>query len=231
MKLKLYFLIETLLFFILLVFQIIYLAQSYSLKNTDGDLFIFIAIFHVLITLVSFLFVSYLFIINRNQDRIREDLFIIYFLFTLIADIFFSFTKYIFIGHIAFVLSYLVYMVIRKAKIYEYIAVVSIGIIGIVLLIVVKKLNLVMGIDSFLAPILALNMIMSIVKYVKNKDLNNLVLMIALITIFFSDICVGLSGLLNPDSIITNISCLLVWPTYVLGCCLLNLNYSFKRKV
>ena len=111
-KLKIYIAIEVLLFIALLIFQIMYLNNGHNLFKNDGESFLPIAIAHVVITAVTFLYTITLFYLNRDKNRIREDLFVIYFLFTLIADIFFSFTNLLFIGHIFFILSYLLFMYI-----------------------------------------------------------------------------------------------------------------------
>lgn len=228
-KLKAYLLIEVGLYLTLLVLQVIHMSYGYSLKNNQGSLFIYIAIAHVGITLSNLLYTIYIFVSNRNKDRIREDLFLVYFSFTLIADIFFSLTNYMFIGHIAFVICYLTFMVIRKAKIYEYIGCGLIGVIGIIVLLLLHKLTLVLGIDCFLAPVLALNMIMCIIKYVKKRNKENLILMLALIAIVISDVSVGLSSMFLNNIALTNIFSMIIWPFYMIGCSLLNVDYKVKR--
>ena len=117
-KFKVYSFIELILYFILLIFQIIYLSYGYNLLDKSRDIFIYIAILHVLITLVSLIYSSYLFFKNKDKEIIREDLFIIYFIFIFVADIFFSFVKIDFIGHILFIFAYLLLMFIRQARIY-----------------------------------------------------------------------------------------------------------------
>ncbi len=229
-KLKLYLITELVLFIVLLIFQIIYISQGYLLRDKSGDLFIGIAIMHIAVTLVSFVFATYILLINRNDGRIREDLFPIYFLFAFIADIFFSFTGYLFMGHICFIITYAIFMFIRKAKIYEYIGVLAFGVIALVVVLVINKLNLTIGLDCFLAPLLLLNMVMCIIRYIKEKNKANLLLMIALILIVVSDSSIVLSTF-GSNAILVNAIALLIWPTYIAGCSLLNWYYSIKRNV
>lgn len=230
-KLKIYLFVEIIFFIALLIFQIVYMSKGFYLNNRDNSLFISIAILHVLITLITFLYSIYLFYSNRNKDRIREDLFTIYFFFALIADIFFSFTKIGFIGHIAFVIVYSLLMFIRKAKLYEYIGVLSLGTIAIIILMILNKLTLVMGIDCFVAPLLLMNLVMGIINYIKEKNKNNLLFMIAVICIFLSDLSIGLSMMLYPSMILVNISCMLTWPFYIIACYSLNYYYTIKRNL
>ena len=228
-KLRIYLLIELILFISLFTFQIIYLSKGYVLSDKTKDLFIFIATIHVLLTFVSFLYSIYLLIINKNNERIREELFIFYFLFAFIGDIFFSYSKYEFVGHITFILSYLLFMYIRRARIFEYIGVILAGIISVTLLLIFNKLTFVMALDSFLASILILNMLMCIINYIKNKNNFDLILMIAEILVFISDASIGLSFIFNSNLVFVNILCLITWPTYVVACYLLNCYYTKKR--
>ncbi len=50
----------------------------------------------------------------------------------------------------------------------------------------------------------------------------------ALIDIVISDSSIGISGMIS-NNILINISCLITWPTYILGCSLLNYNYTIKK--
>lgn len=228
-KYKIYLLIELLLLIALVVFQIITISNGYLLNDKEHSLFIYIAIFHVLLTFISFIFTSYLLITNKNNRRIIEDLFMVYFLFALISDIFFSFTNYIFIGHITFIICYLTFMFIRRAKIFEYIMVLFFGIVAFIVLVSIGKLTLTLAIDCFLAPILLLNMVMCVVNYIKNRGKNNLLLMIALILIVISDSSIGLTILFSNNVIAINILCLIIWPTYIVACCMLNTYFLIKR--
>ncbi len=227
-KFKIYLIVELLLFIALLIFQIIYISRGYSLTNKKEDLFVAIAIFHVVITLVSLSFACYLLFTNIKSERIREDLFPIYFLFALMSDIFFSLEKTAWLGHLFFIGAYITFMFIRRAKIFEYIVVLAVGIIGIILLVVLDKYTPIMALDSFLAPILLLNMVMCIINYVKKKDKDSLLLMIALISIVLSDVSIGLT-VITSNRVFINTVCLITWPTYILGCVLLNHCYQLKR--
>lgn len=229
-KFKVYSFIELILYFILLIFQIIYLSFGYNLLDNSRDIFIYIAILHVLITLVSLIYSSYLFFKNKDKEIIREDLFVIYFIFIFVADIFFSFVKIDFIGHILFILAYLLLMFIRQARIYEYIGAFVLGSIILVTLLILKRLSLIMAIDSFLASLIITNMIFSIIKFIKKRDNISLILMIASILIFISDLSIGISELLSVNVYLSNTLCLLIWPTYILACILLNLYYKSFRE-
>ena len=52
--------------------------------------------------------------------------------------------------------------------------------------------------------------------------------MIVLISIVISDSSIGISGMIS-NNILINILCLITWSTYILGCSLLNYNYTIKR--
>ena len=121
-------------------------------------------------------------------------------------------------------------MFIIKAKLYEYIGIISFGITLIIIFLILNKLTLIVALDCFVGPILLLNVIMCIINYKKNKNIINLLLMIAQISIFISDLSIALSMVFNPNIVLVNISCMLTWPTYVIGCALLNYYYTNKRK-
>ena len=228
-KFIIYVLIEILLFIALLISQIIYVSNGHLLNKNDGESFLLIAILHISLTIVTFIYAVALFCLNRNKNRIREDLFVIYFLFALIADVFFSFTQIGFMGHIFFILSYLLFMFIRKAKIYEYIIVVLVGLASNIILIITNKMTINMGLDSYLLPLLLLNMIMCIINYVKNKNKANLIIMVAFIMVFISDASIGLGGLIKNSGLINTVS-FMVWPTYIIACVLINKYYELKRE-
>lgn len=56
----------------------------------------------------------------------------------------------------------------------------------------------------------------------------NLLLMSALILIFISDLSIALS-IAFKTPILINIMCLITWPTYVIGCILINSYYKYKK--
>ena len=228
---KIYQLIEVLLFIALFIFQIVYISNEIKLADKNNSLFTPIAIFHVSLTFISFLYAIYLYFATKKMSKIRSDLYCIYFLFALIADIFFSFTSLTFIGHIFFVLAYLLIMFIRKAKLYEYIGVLLVGIISIIIFIILNKLTPIIGIDCFLAPILIWNMIMGIINYKKEKNKKNLVFLLAVSLAFISDLSIGLSTLLNKNIYISNTFSFFVWPTYILACVLFNYNYKLAKEI
>ena len=228
-RFKIYLGIEILLFIGLLISQIIYMANGILLTNKNHDLFISIIIFHVALTLASLVYAIYIFCENRNKKRIVEDLSVLFFVFAFIADIVFSFEAITFIGHIFFILAYLTIMLVRKAKIYEYIITTGIGIVALVVLIIMNKLTLLLGLDCFLVPILGLNMIMCIINYVKDKSYAKLLLMIATIMSFVSDVTIGLSYVVTSSAIVVNTFALMTWPTYIAACVLVNKYYEIRR--
>lgn len=223
-KTKAYILIESLLYLCLLVLQVIYISKGFVLTNKEESLFTYIAILHVAITFGSFLYAVTIFL--KNKKKKKEDLFILYFLFILIADIFFSFPKLNIIAHIFFALAYILFMVIRRAKLFEYSIVLLVGIIGIILAII-GKISYIIGIDFILGSSLLLNTVFVICKYIKDKKKENLYIMIALISILISDLTIALSTLKLADLYINMIS-LITWPTYIIGCILLNKYYKFR---
>lgn len=228
-KNKIYILLLIMIFIALLVFQIKYITEGKLLSDNSGN-FIYIAVSHVLLTFISFSYCLYLLFMNRKNKRIIEDLFCIYFLFALIADIFFSFTNLLFIGHILFILIYLTLMIIRRAKIYEYLIALGVGSLGIIALVIAKKVTLLLSLDSFIVAILVLHLIICIKNYVKNKNKANLFIMIAVILIIISDLSIALSRIFT-NNILINLSALITWPTYVAACSLLNIYYDYKRNL
>lgn len=225
-KYKIYILMEILLFALLLVFQIIYIANGNLLIDKSKNLIVPILILHVIITLGSFVYTLVLYL--TNKIKMKENLFVVYFLFAFLSDIFFSFVKFNFLGHLGFVLAYLTFMFIRKAKLYEYIGIGLFGVTANIVLLLLKKNSFIVAIDCFLAPILILNMIMMIINYIKKKNKGNLLLMYALILIFISDLSIALSVAFKTP-ILINIMCLITWPTYVIGCILINSYYKCKK--
>ena len=227
-KFKIYIAIELMLYIALLILQIIYINKGYALTNSNNDLFIAIGIMHIAITFISLIYATYLFF--NNKERIKEDLFLIYFIFIFIGDLFFSiFIKYNFIGHIGFLLAYILLMYIRKSKIYEYICSLGLGLLAFIYLLITKKLTIAFGIDSFLGSFLIMNMISSIIKYVKTKDKAYLIIMLAAISIFLSDLSIAVAALSKNITLINTFS-LIVWPTYILGCILLNGYYTLRKE-
>ena len=52
--------------------------------------------------------------------------------------------------------------------------------------------------------------------------------MIALILIVISDSSIGLSSIFDSNLLLVNVACLITWPAYIIGCTLLNYNYTLK---
>ena len=113
-------------------------------------------------------------------------------------------------------------------EIYEYICSLGLGLLAFIYLLVSKKLTIAYGIDCFLGSFLIMNMISSIIKYVKTKDKAYLTIMLATISIFLSDLSIAIAALSKNIAIINTFS-LIVWPTYILGCILLNSYYTLKK--
>ena len=224
-KFKIYLFSELILYLALLFFQIIYISKGYLLVDRTKDLFVAIAALHVAITFVSFFFA--LFIFMSHGEKIREDLFLVYFSLILSADVFFSFTDHLFVGHILFALAYVIFMVIRKAKPLEYLIACLIGIAALTVICITKKITLILGIDCFLASALLINLIGCISNYVKERSREKRLFMIALISICISDLSIALSTLFK-SGISVNAMCLITWPTYFFGCVLLALAYSVR---
>ena len=65
-------------------------------------------------------------------------------------------------------------------------------------------------------------MIICIINYIKKRDNLSLILMIAEILIVISDTSIGFSILFNSNIVFSNIMCLIIWPTYITACVLLN---------
>lgn len=212
-----YLIVEAILYISLFVFQLLTAFKGGYIFDKSGPYFNVIKILQVTLTGVSLVFVLLYFLFKKNKKLELDDLFVIYFILIFIADIFFSLTKYIFVGHIMFLLAYLTFMIVRKARFYEYFIPLGSGTILLIVLTIMKKLNLQLGIDCYLGSVLLFNFIMCFINYMKNKSKTNLILLIALSLILISDLSIALRTIVLKPYFINCIISFLTWITYIFG--------------
>ena len=230
-KYLIYLVAQVCLFIALAVFQMIAIIKGKLVFDRAFELFPVIGGIQILLTAVSFIFSVIIFLLKRKEGMTLFDLFPIYFLFALVADVFFSATKFSIVGHICFLICYLVFMVMRKSKFYEYIGIDIIGIIAAIVLIIAKKYSVQMNVDIVLGALLILNCAMMWIKFAKSKDKSLLYLSIGVSLIFISDLTIGLRTALPNSLIGGNVIGLLTWPTYLIGNALFLYYYAnFSRQ-
>lgn len=216
-KLLTYIGIEATLYLALLVLQIVFLSQGYNLLDKSTKIFPILGGVQVGISAVSFIFAFFILFIYRKNELIISDLFTIYFSLIFIADIFFSTSPFLVVAHFMFVAAYILFMIIRKAKYFEYILVAVISSVLFFLLKFVLKMDILYSIaDSLLATLLILNCITCWLQFVKNKNRRNLLLSLAVSIILISDLTIAIR-VQKIGPVLSNFFYFLTWPTYIAG--------------
>lgn len=224
-----YVILEAGLFLALLTFQCFSIVEGYSIYNYGGPYSPYISAFQVALTAVTFLFAIYVFFYQKGAPKTRHDLFLLYFLFILIADFFFSFSHYPIGGHIGFLCAYVVFFFIRKGKWYEGLIALGGGLVALLIFAFLRKLTPAIGVDCFLGAILLLNVIMMWVRFGKEKRKDLLLVCIALSLLLISDGSIALRTFITSFPA-NHIIAMITWPTYVAADILLAFWYLNRKK-
>lgn len=222
LKFKVYVLIEILIFISLLVFQIIRLNKGLYVFRGQDDYFFTMGVIKVCLTYVSFCYALINFFNYPNMKKQKEGLIFIYMFMILVADIFFSLTPYSVVGHVIFLVCYLMMLYIRGAKRLEYIIAAALMVVAEVVLGFTIKFDFTFAIDIAVCVVVVTNTIGQAYKYIKFKDKIDLTLLLYTIFVLISDLCIVLSAKITSPVIINHIASLLIWPTYIIDVILLN---------
>ena len=226
-----YLIIQACLFVLLLVFQIIIISKGRLVFDRTAPLFPFVGSLQIALTAMSFAFSMIIFFSKRKEGMTLFDMFPIYFFFALTADIFFSGINIVLVGHICFLICYIIFLVMRKPKIFEYIAIAVVGVTSAIILLLMKKYSIQMNIDIVIGVLLVLNCVMMWIKYIKTKDKGFLYLAIGVSIILISDSTIAVRGIASGSLVFGNIVSLITWPTYIVGNALFLYFYSiFARR-
>ena len=227
---KLYLITELLLFIALMVLQILLITQGKYIWDKESNLWDGIAGIKVALTSVSFTVVVITFIINRNKEKSLLDLLIIYFILTVTADVFFSFSTIKWIPHFLFLLTYILFIFIRNGKWYEVFIPLVIGLVAFLILWLGLNRDLIISlIDSLLGATLIFNMVMCFYKFFKTKDSLYLYFSIALVLIIISDLSIALGTAILKPMTVNHVICLFNWPCYICGNILIVSNYIVHK--
>ena len=226
---KLYVLFEGLLFLALLVFQCISIANGYRIYNQEGPYYPFIGAFQISLTALTFLFALRIFFIKKDKGRTRLDLFPCYFLFILIADVFFSFTAIPLGGHIGFLCAYILFFFIRKGHWVEAIIALCGGSAALIVIALIGKLTPTLGVDCYLGAMLICNMASLWIRFGRQKKKELLPVCIALTLIVLSDGSIALRTFVTSFPA-NHIIALITWPTYIVANILLALHYAHSKE-
>ena len=223
-----YLVAEVVLFLVLLGFQIAQIVKGYAIFDHAGPFFGHIGDLQFALTCVSLAFCIACFL--KAGERERFDLFPFYFLATVLADFFFSFTNLGFIGHIFFFIAYFLFAFMRKAKWWEYLVALSIGGLALGLLAILGKLTVSTGIDAFLAGAILVNLVATWSNRLSKIDKGSLLLPLGVSLVFLSDASLAIRTFL-PISPLGHAVALLTWPTYIAANVIFNLFYSRREFV
>lgn len=218
-KFNIYALIEILLILAMLVFQVLIIAkistkESISIPNN---------IIRMSLTSITFIFSLFTFFSKKNKDKF--DIFSVYFLLLIGADIIFTFMEENTGAHFLFLIAYILFMLIRGAKWYQYLMVMILGLVFTLVIIILGKFSVKLLIDAFLGTTLALNVIFTWISFKKTKTKLFLILSIAVSFILLSDASIFLSAIFKNNETLANIINLFIWPTYITGNILFNYSY------
>lgn len=154
---------------------------------------------------------------NKNKIIAKNGLIIIYFLIIIIADIFFSILRISLGGIITFLIAYSLIMILLYKHYIEIIIRVVLFAIGTILLFILNKFTFQSFITITLAEVLIVNMVISWIKYSKDKNISNLFLSLAVTLAFISDTFIGIRSTIKDPKVINDISSFIIWPTYMMA--------------
>ena len=209
--------------------------------GTSQSYYLFTGIVCTSASLVNFLFVLYMFLTRKEK---KDTLLYLALFCPLFADIFFGVTRRAllqfngeqlhidimnYMGTSFFILMQLILMFyIERKKLLHVLkgGVVMVG-IGVALLISLKKPLHYLYVVYLI--IFLFNLGELLYYYLKEKEGNTLLFFFALLSIFISDIFIGLSTLLKQD-VLVMISLEMIWPLYLFGLCLFDRLLLSKQK-
>lgn len=223
---KIYLSIEVLLLMALLVLQVIVMVQGHYISDQSVSLWPPIGILKVSLTFISLLTVVLTFIINRDKGVSTLDLLVVYFTLTVTADILFSFSNLVWIAHLLFAITYLLFIFIRKGKWFELFIPLGVALVSFLILWLAVKMNpLTASIDSIVGAALIFNVVMCWYKWNKTKDKFYLYFAIGVTFILVSDLSIAVSSFIKNSMVLTNSVLLINWPFYVSGNIFIVCNY------
>ncbi|MCR5491062.1 MAG: hypothetical protein K6F32_02905 [Bacilli bacterium] len=215
---RIYILIEAVLFVALVAIQIATVAKGLYLTDKTSGLWNYMGAIKVTLTSVSLLFVLITFIGNRRKKKSFLDTLLIYFVLTVTADVFFSFSSAPWPAHLCFALTYYLFIFIRRGKWFEPFIPLAIGAAAFFVLHFALKMEFVLALlDSLLGAALAYNCACCYINYVKTKDRFYLRFAIAITFIFFGDLSIVLTSKVRNPMALNNAFTLANWPLYVSG--------------
>ena len=228
---KIYIGIEAVLLIALLTLQVWMIASGDYVWDKSAPLFPYTGALKVSLTAVSFLTVLLCFFFHRKQGISLLDLLTIYFLFTLTADVFFSFSTNTWVPHLCFAIVYFLFLFIRKGKWMEILIPLIVGTIAFLLLwLVLKKEPILSLIDSFLGAALLTNVVFCWINYAKTKKRLFLLFALGVTAIFVSDLSIALSSSLKQPMFLNHIFGMMNWPFYVPGNVCIVLGYLLEKE-
>lgn len=228
---KPYIILEGILLVALLVFQSILIHQGHPIGDKSSDLWVYIAAIKVALTAVSLIMVVIAFLIRGDKKLSSLDLLILYFSFTVTADIFFSFTTISWAAHLCFACAYLLFIYIRDGKWYEAFIPLAVGAAIFFALYYGLKMDALMAaLDAILGSALIFNLVMCWIKFGKTKEKRYLWFAIGLSCIFVSDLSIVFyAKIANPMALSQAIG-MINWPFYVVGNVFIVLNYMCEKE-
>ena len=227
---KIYLSIEVLLLVALLVLQVIVMVQGHYISDQSVSLWPPIGILKVSLTFISLLTVVLTFIINRDKGVSILDLLAVYFTLTVIADILFSFSNIVWVAHLLFAITYLLFIFIRKGKWFEIFIPLGVALVSFLILWLAVKMNpLTAPIDSIVGAALIFNVVMCWYKWNKTKDKFYLYFAIGVTFILVSDLSIAVSSFIKNPMVLSNSILLINWPFYVSGNIFIVCNYLLSK--
>ncbi|MCR4561798.1 MAG: hypothetical protein K5694_01125 [Bacilli bacterium] len=229
---KIYVIIEAFLLMALMILQIFLIAEGRYVSDKTASLWPYIGALKITLTSISLLMVILAFFLKRKEKKTTMDLLLIYFSLTVVADIFFSFSDIAWIPHLCFLLTYFLFVFIRRGKWFEIIIAIGIGLVAFFILHFALKMELVLAlIDSILGATLVLNCGACYYKYAKTKDKFYLIFAIGVTLILLGDLTiVGTAKIKNPMAL-NNFISMLNWPLYVGGNVTIVSHYLYRKGV
>ncbi|MCR5079577.1 MAG: hypothetical protein K6B65_06665 [Bacilli bacterium] len=215
---KAYIVIEATLLLALIVLDIVTIAEGKSIMDKSVGLWNYIGAIKISLTSISLLTLILAFFLNRGKRMRRLDLFLIYFALTTTADVFFSFPLINWLPHLFFLITYILFVFIRKGKWYELSIPLVLGVIAFLIMHFVVKMELMTAlIDSLLGATLLTNCVYCYLNYVRKKERFYLILGIATTLILISDASIVGSAFIHNPLALHNAVAMVNWPFYVSG--------------
>ena len=227
---KIYLILELMLLMALISFEIVLFSKGLFVWDNTTNFSYYMRALKVSLTTISLVFVVITFIINKNKKISTLDLLIIYFVFTVAADIIFSFGSISYLAHLFFFFAYIVFVFVRRGKWYEIFIPLTVGVIIFLILWLALSRDLIISlIDSLLGATLIFNMIMCYIKYAKTKEKFYLNFAIGTSFIFLSDLSIAIASLTQKNMVLANTIFMFNWPCYIVGNIFIVCNYMLCK--